>query len=98
MINVNSIYVSAVKCSSSQKSEQLDAEIFYAVDSRMSSLFLLCLGSSHADLTQKLCDRLGIDTGKVVTKKFSNLETWLISLFSLYLKVVSKTQVRLFIF
>ncbi len=33
-------------------------------------------GSSHPDLTQKLCDRLGIETGKVVTKKFSNLETW----------------------
>merc|ERR1711862_474881 len=32
-------------------------------------------GSSHPDLTQKLCDRLGISTGKVVTKKFSNLET-----------------------
>jgi len=32
-------------------------------------------GSSHPDLTQKLCDRLGINTGKVVTKKFSNLET-----------------------
>ncbi len=26
-------------------------------------------------MTQKLCDRLGIETGKVVTKKFSNLET-----------------------
>ena len=33
-------------------------------------------GSSHPDLTQRLCDRLGIETGKVVTKKFSNLETW----------------------
>merc|ERR1712029_26162 len=32
-------------------------------------------GSSHPDLTQKLCHRLGINTGKVVTKKFSNLET-----------------------
>merc|ERR1711935_1190900 len=32
-------------------------------------------GSSHPDLTQKLCDRLGIQPGKVVTKKFSNLET-----------------------
>ena len=35
-----------------------------------------CSGSSHPDLTQKLCDRLGIETGKVVTKKFSNYETW----------------------
>merc|ERR1711962_1197074 len=32
-------------------------------------------GPSHPDLTQKLCDRLGINTGKVVTKKFSNMET-----------------------
>jgi len=32
-------------------------------------------GSSHSDLTQKVCDRLGIEPGKVVTKKFSNLET-----------------------
>lgn len=33
-------------------------------------------GSSHPDLAQKIVDRLGIDVGKVVTKKFSNLETW----------------------
>ena len=26
-------------------------------------------GSSHADLTNKVCDRLGIEPGKVVTKK-----------------------------
>ncbi|XP_030766112.1 ribose-phosphate pyrophosphokinase 1 isoform X2 [Sitophilus oryzae] len=32
-------------------------------------------GSSHPDLTQRIVDRLGIDIGKVVTKKFSNLET-----------------------
>ena len=32
-------------------------------------------GSSHPDLTQKLCDRLGLNPGKVVTQKFSNLET-----------------------
>ncbi len=37
---------------------------------------LVLAGSSHPDLTQKLCDRLGIDTGKVVTKKFSNKEIW----------------------
>lgn len=33
-------------------------------------------GSSHPDLAQRVVDRLGIDIGKVVTKKFSNLETW----------------------
>ncbi|KAL5012236.1 hypothetical protein ScPMuIL_010787 [Solemya velum] len=31
-------------------------------------------GSSHQDLTQKICDKLGIEPGKVVTKKFSNGE------------------------
>ncbi|XP_056011882.1 ribose-phosphate pyrophosphokinase 2 isoform X1 [Ostrea edulis] len=31
-------------------------------------------GSSHPDLAQKICDRLGIEPGKVVTKKFSNGE------------------------
>ena len=32
-------------------------------------------GSSHRDLTNKICDRLGVEAGKVVTKKFANLET-----------------------
>jgi ribose-phosphate pyrophosphokinase len=32
-------------------------------------------GSSHPDLAQRIVDRLGIDLGRVVTKKFSNLET-----------------------
>ncbi|KAK3577053.1 hypothetical protein CHS0354_003135 [Potamilus streckersoni] len=31
-------------------------------------------GSSHPDLTTKICERLGIEPGKVVTKKFSNGE------------------------
>lgn len=35
-------------------------------------------GSSHVDLAQKIADRLGIRVGKVVTKKFSNQETWLV--------------------
>jgi len=33
-------------------------------------------GTSHVDLAQKICDRLGIGLGKVTTKKFSNQETW----------------------
>lgn len=37
-------------------------------------------GTSHPDLAQRIVDRLGIDLGKVVTKKFSNLETWLVLL------------------
>ncbi|XP_046461492.1 ribose-phosphate pyrophosphokinase 1 isoform X1 [Daphnia pulex] len=32
-------------------------------------------GSSHPDLAQKVVDRLGIELGRVVAKKFSNLET-----------------------
>ncbi|XP_040835030.1 ribose-phosphate pyrophosphokinase 1-like isoform X2 [Ochotona curzoniae] len=32
-------------------------------------------GSSHQDLSQKIVDRLGLELGKVVTKKFSNQET-----------------------
>ena len=32
-------------------------------------------GSSHADLGQKICDRLGINHANVVTKKFANGET-----------------------
>ncbi|KPP62404.1 ribose-phosphate pyrophosphokinase 2-like [Scleropages formosus] len=36
---------------------------------------VLFSGSSHHDLSQKVADRLGLDLGKVVTKKFSNQET-----------------------
>jgi len=36
-------------------------------------------GSSHGDLTQKICDRLGIESGKVITKKFSNGECRLVT-------------------
>ncbi|DAA30744.1 TPA: phosphoribosyl pyrophosphate synthetase 1-like 1 [Bos taurus] len=32
-------------------------------------------GSSHQDLSQKIADRLGLELGKVVTKKLSNQET-----------------------
>uniref|UniRef100_A0A8C2LUU5 ribose-phosphate diphosphokinase n=1 Tax=Cricetulus griseus TaxID=10029 RepID=A0A8C2LUU5_CRIGR len=32
-------------------------------------------GSSHQDLSQKIADLLGLELGKVVTKKFSNQET-----------------------
>jgi hypothetical protein len=33
-------------------------------------------GSSHPELTKLICDRLGLEPGKVITKKFSNRETW----------------------
>ena len=32
-------------------------------------------GTSHVDLGQKICDRLGIPLGRVTSKKFSNQET-----------------------
>ncbi|KAL1783434.1 ribose-phosphate pyrophosphokinase 1 [Sigmodon hispidus] len=32
-------------------------------------------GSSHQELSQKIADRLGLELGKVVTKKFNNQET-----------------------
>jgi len=32
-------------------------------------------GNSHQNLNQKIADRLGLELGKVVTKKFSNQET-----------------------
>ncbi|CAB1327899.1 unnamed protein product [Coregonus sp. 'balchen'] len=36
---------------------------------------VLFSGSSHQDLSQKVADRLGLELGKVITKKFSNQET-----------------------
>lgn len=36
---------------------------------------VLFSGSSHQDLSQRVADRLGLELGKVITKKFSNLET-----------------------
>ena len=33
-------------------------------------------GSSHPDLSTRIAERLGLELGKVVTKKFSNQETW----------------------
>uniref|UniRef100_A0A674I5G7 ribose-phosphate diphosphokinase n=1 Tax=Terrapene triunguis TaxID=2587831 RepID=A0A674I5G7_9SAUR len=36
---------------------------------------VLFSGSSHQDLSQRVAERLGLELGKVVTKKFSNQET-----------------------
>ncbi|KAF2898665.1 hypothetical protein ILUMI_07509 [Ignelater luminosus] len=44
------------------------------LNSRMPNIKVFS-GTSHPDLAQRIVDRLGIDLGKVVTKKFSNLET-----------------------
>lgn len=45
------------------------------IASRMPNIKIFS-GSSHQDLSQKIADRLGLELGKVVTKKFSNQETW----------------------
>lgn len=52
-----------------------DLEKRQSLDTRMPNIKVFS-GTSHPDLAQRIVDRLGIDIGKVVTKKFSNLETW----------------------
>lgn len=53
----------------------LETSSVLKLQSRMPNIKVFS-GSSHPDLAQRIVDRLGIDLGKVVTKKFSNLETW----------------------
>lgn len=48
---------------------------FFSCASDMPNIVLFS-GSSHHDLSQKVADRLGLELGKVITKKFSNQETW----------------------
>lgn len=56
-------------------------------------------GTSHPDLAQRIVDRLGIDLGKVVTKKFSNLETWYVFIYHVFtlsqIPIVNSTGVVL---
>ncbi|ESO07302.1 hypothetical protein HELRODRAFT_154625 [Helobdella robusta] len=40
----------------------------------MPNIKIFC-GTSHGELAHKICDRLGIELGKVTSKKFSNQET-----------------------
>lgn len=62
-INTNSLLVSTLEKRS------------LSLQTRMPNIKVFS-GTSHPDLAQRVVDRLGIDLGKVVTKKFSNLETW----------------------
>jgi phosphoribosylpyrophosphate synthetase len=48
-------------------------------------------GSSHQDLSQKIADSLGLELGKVVTKKFSNQETCV----EMYMKTSALLKVAL---
>ncbi len=41
-------------------------------------------GSSNPALAKRICDRLGIELGKVNSKKFSNQETWYIKFFQIF--------------
>lgn len=50
---------------------------------------VLFSGSSHHDLSQKVADRLGLDLGKVITKKFSNQETWRVQSLVIFMFIVT---------
>lgn len=89
------IYIVAVDCVMPVRStnpiraktlvrSNLEQSSVLKLQSRMPNIKVFS-GSSHPDLAQRIVDRLGIDLGKVVTKKFSNLETWWVpTLFSEY--------------
>lgn len=64
---------------------------------------VLFSGSSHHDLSQKVADRLGLELGKVITKKFSNQETWSVlhvlpRRFFTRVRALNKRLIYLFIF
>merc|ERR1711915_113015 len=63
-----------VKIADSTQDKASCARLPSSLEKRMPNIKVFS-GSSHSDLTNKVCDRLGIEPGKVVTKKFSNLET-----------------------
>ncbi|XP_044014310.1 ribose-phosphate pyrophosphokinase 1 isoform X5 [Aphidius gifuensis] len=64
----------SVHAKSLLQQENFDKSQCGILQSRMPNIKVFS-GSSHPDLAQRIVDRLGIETGKVVTKKFSNLET-----------------------
>lgn len=68
---------SLVENNNLQQIEIVKATSGLKLQSRMPNIKVFS-GTSHPDLAQRIVDRLGIDLGKVVTKKFSNLETWLV--------------------
>lgn len=68
------IYKSTIRAKTLVQSN-LEQSSVSKLESRMPNIKVFS-GSSHPDLAQRIVDRLGIELGKVVTKKFSNLETW----------------------
>uniref|UniRef100_A0A1B0D724 Ribose-phosphate pyrophosphokinase N-terminal domain-containing protein n=1 Tax=Phlebotomus papatasi TaxID=29031 RepID=A0A1B0D724_PHLPP len=64
--------VSAIRAKALARNQLEKATV---IQSRMPNIKVFS-GTSHPDLAQRIVDRLGIDLGRVVTKKFSNLETW----------------------
>ena len=53
---------------------QLNIDSYPSLVSRMPNIKVFG-GSSHPELTKLICARLGLEPGKVITKKFSNRET-----------------------
>ena len=53
---------------------QLNIDSYPSLLSRMPNIKVFG-GSSHPELTKLICARLGLEPGKVITKKFSNRET-----------------------
>jgi len=41
--------------------------------------FKIFSGTSHPDLANMICERLGIQAGKTIITRFSNQETWLVT-------------------
>ena len=54
---------------------KLFALIEIDLNNRMPNIKIFA-GSSNEALAKRICDRLGIEIGKVKSKKFSNQETW----------------------
>lgn len=82
LISVSVMPVSQPVRAKSLLRAKLDNTRVGLLQSRMPNIKVFS-GSSHPDLAQRIVDRLGIDIGKVVTKKFSNLETWWVPVFCL---------------
>lgn len=70
----NNLEKSSNNSQQQQQQSQQQQQQQQHLQSRMPNIKVFS-GSSHPDLASRIVDRLGIDLGKVVTKKFSNLET-----------------------
>lgn len=80
-MNPESIHAALVADSRDRSNSPLSAlqDKLLELASRMPNIKVFG-GSSHPVLAHKIVDRLGIDLGRVMAKKFSNLETWYVIL------------------